>query len=259
MSNFKDYAHYYNLLYKDKDYEREVAYIKGLIGHYAPTAQSILEVGCGTGIHANMLHESGFSIIGIDRSPEMIKQARQCNKDIEYNCEDLQSFTLDKPVDIALALFHVISYQISNDNLVRALENISRNLHDGGLFIFDCWYGPAVLGIKPEVRIKRCAGDGIELTRIAEPEVHTDKNTVDVKYHIFINDKGRYSEIKELHEMRYLFEPEVNMLLAQHGMQVVHKEEWLTGNPASDSTWGVVFIVKKEAGRDSTERMYVQV
>ena len=38
MSNFQEYANYYNLLYQDKDYQSEVDYIERLIKKYAAIA-----------------------------------------------------------------------------------------------------------------------------------------------------------------------------------------------------------------------------
>jgi len=38
-SVFADYARYYDLLYKDKDYEGEADYVDGLIRRFSPTAQ----------------------------------------------------------------------------------------------------------------------------------------------------------------------------------------------------------------------------
>lgn len=49
---FNTYAAYYDLLYRDKDYVGEAAYVHDLIQHHAPGAQEVLELGSGTGGHA---------------------------------------------------------------------------------------------------------------------------------------------------------------------------------------------------------------
>jgi hypothetical protein len=69
---FTDYARYYDLLYRDKDYAVEGDYVAGLIKKYHPVAQSILELGSGAGIHANLLAKKGFTVHGIERSPETL-------------------------------------------------------------------------------------------------------------------------------------------------------------------------------------------
>ena len=69
---FADYARYHDLLYRDKDYAAEAEYVAGLIRKFHPSAGSILELGSGTGIHASLLAEKGFTVHGIERSPEML-------------------------------------------------------------------------------------------------------------------------------------------------------------------------------------------
>lgn len=44
-TSFKDYAKYYDLIYKDKDYEKEVDFIENIFWKNKP--KKILEVGCG--------------------------------------------------------------------------------------------------------------------------------------------------------------------------------------------------------------------
>ncbi len=73
-SVFDEYARYYDLLYRDKDYQAEADYVAGLIQRFNPKAQSILELGSGTGIHAALLAEKGFTVHGIERNAEMLAQ-----------------------------------------------------------------------------------------------------------------------------------------------------------------------------------------
>ncbi|WP_139376932.1 MULTISPECIES: hypothetical protein [unclassified Lysinibacillus] len=68
-------------------------------------------------------------------------------------------------------------------------QTVSEHLNEGGLFIFDCWNGPAVLAEQPETRVRRLENDAVEVTRIAEPTLHPNENVVDVNYEIYIKDK----------------------------------------------------------------------
>ena len=73
---FDEYARYYDLLYQDKDYQAEADYVAGLIRRFHPEARSILELGSGTGIHASLLAKKGFTVHGVERSPEMLARSR---------------------------------------------------------------------------------------------------------------------------------------------------------------------------------------
>jgi SAM-dependent methyltransferase len=252
---FSDYARYYDLLYKDKDYEKETEYVASLIRKFHPSARSILELGSGTGIHATLLAKKGFAIHGIERSEEMINVSRhnvanrQKSKSSNplFTLGDIREIRLSKRFDAVIALFHVISYQTTNKDVAAAFETAMQHLKPGGVFFFDVWYGPAVLKERPAVRIKRMADDQTEITRLAEPVLHPNENLVDVNYHVFVRDRktDTVKELKETHVMRYFFKSEIENIATQSGFKILHAEEWLSGKKIGCDTWGVCFVLKK--------------
>lgn len=253
-SVFSSYARYYDLLYRDKDYAAEAEYVAGLIRKFHPSAKSILELGSGTGIHASLLAEKGFTVHGVERSEEMINIARQNvanHPTIQpsnplFSQGDLRSIRLSKFFDVVISLFHVISYQTTNEDVAAAFETARQHLNPGGVFIFDVWYGPAVLTERPDVRIKRMADDQTEITRLAEPVLHPNENIVDVNYQVFVRDLTcqTVAELKETHAMRYFFKPEIELFAKQAGFQCQHAEEWLSCKAIGCDTWGVCFVMK---------------
>ena len=249
MSVFQKYASCYDALYLDKNYQLEVDYIQSLIQKNSVNAKNILDLGCGTGKHAALLSEKGYNIQGIDLSNEMIELAKKnfASEKLLFSCSDMRNFKIDKSFDVILSLFHVMSYLITDDDLTKTFSNVNKHLKKDGLFIFDCWYGPAVLNNKPTLRVKRLKKDDFEITRIAEPEIDTNKNVVDVNYQIFIKDTQRklIEDFKETHKMRYLFNNEIQKLLLDNGFNLISCEEWLTGKEPSKDSWGVTFICKK--------------
>lgn len=250
---FADYARYYDLLYRDKDYAAEAEYVAGLIRKFNPAARSILELGSGTGIHASLLAEKGFTVHGIERSQEMLARSQALAENrtagdgwLTFTMGDIREVRLNKRFDAVIALFHVISYQTTNEDVTAAFETARQHLNPGGVFIFDVWYGPAVLTERPAVRIKRLANDQIEVTRLAEPVLNTNANRVDVNYHMFVRDITTQivSELKETHAMRYFFKPEIERIAEQIGFHYVHDEEWLSGQEIGSDTWGGCFVLK---------------
>jgi SAM-dependent methyltransferase len=252
---FSDYARYYDLLYRDKDYAAEAEYVAGLIRKFHPSARSILELGSGTGIHASLLAEKGFTLHGIERSPEMLARSQALTENmgaghgrLTFSPGDIREIRLKKRFDAVIALFHVISYQTTNEDVTATFETARHHLNPGGVFIFDVWYGPAVLTERPEVRIKRMADDQTEITRLAEPVLHPNENRVDVHYQVFVRGLATQSvaELKETHTMRYFFKPEIDRIADQRGFQCQHAEEWLSGKAIGCDTWGVCFVLKAE-------------
>lgn len=251
MAVFSKYAHYYDLFYHDKDYKAETRYVDTLIRKYYPEAKNILELGCGTGRHAEFLNKKGYEICGLDVSSEMIEQAqrragkaRHKNAAMTFIKSDIRDFALPKTYDVIISLFHVVSYQKSNEDLKAVFTKTKEHLTPKGIFIFDCWYGPAVLTERPTVKVKRYENEDIVATRIAEPVMLPNKNRVNVNYQIFIRDKknGAVEEISETHKMRYLFKPELDAFLSEIGLEIIHSEEWLTGRSPGFNTWNVCFV-----------------
>ncbi len=74
---FDSYSRYYDLLYRDKDYAAEVAYIDQLLSRHALSGPEILEFGSGTGQHGRLLAARGYRVTGIERSAEMVAQAAE--------------------------------------------------------------------------------------------------------------------------------------------------------------------------------------
>jgi predicted TPR repeat methyltransferase len=72
---FDSYTRYYDLLYRDKDYAGETAYLVSHLRRLAPRAARNLELGCGTGAHAEHLARAGYAVHGVDQSESMLARA----------------------------------------------------------------------------------------------------------------------------------------------------------------------------------------
>ncbi|MDI6716140.1 MAG: class I SAM-dependent methyltransferase [Actinomycetota bacterium] len=251
MTAFGNYARYYDLLYRDKDYEAEANYIHGLIQKYAPASRTILDLGCGTGRHDALLAQKGYTLHGVDVSESMLAEAearradlpREIAENLAFSFGDVREIRLGEIFDVVISLFHVLSYQVTNEDLDKTFATARAHLKPGGLFIFDCWYGPAVLTERPEVRIKELEDDKIYVTRKAVPTLYPNENRVDVDYHLFILDKDIQvtEEFREVHRMRYLFTPEVKRLSENNGMEIIFSCEWMADREPGFDTWSVCF------------------
>lgn len=252
---FQEYSHYYDLLNTGKEYDRESNYVLALAKREAPTLplRQILNLGCGTGCHDIYLARHGYHVTGVDRSETMLAIANRtvANSAVQplpvFIQGDITTLRLGQQFDLVLSLFHVMSYQTTAEDLLKAMETAAAHLTPGGLFIFDFWYGPAVLHQKPSVRVKRIKNETLTLRRITEPILHDTANTVEVNFEIDITNKacGSRQTLRETHMMRYLFLPEITDLLTRTGFTFVKTEEWLTGKSPSLTTWNVCCVAKK--------------
>jgi SAM-dependent methyltransferase len=251
---FDTYAEYYDLLYEGKDYQGESQFVAALLTQQRVLDEgALLELGCGTGKHGQWFARMGYSIHGVDLSEAMIDVAKarvpsDISTKMEFSVGDVRVFRVAKTFDAVISLFHVASYQTTNDDLLAMFETASAHLKSGGVFLFDCWYGPAVLSERPVVRVKRIENAEINLVRIAEPVMHVNENVVDVNYTVQVRKKGREEhvvEINETHSVRYLFKPEVEMMLDQSSMKLIKCVEWMTGDSPGLGSWAVTFVAEK--------------
>jgi SAM-dependent methyltransferase len=257
MSVFdRDYSRYYDLLYADKDYGAEAAYVSRLISHGKRAINgSLLELGCGTGRHAVELARLGYDVLGVDRSAAMVEKAqrrvapfpKRLGRRLSFVQADIEKFRIRDKFDAVISLFHVISYQTTNELVFAAFKTASHHLKRNGLFIFDVWYGPAVWTQRPSTRVKRWADQEVSITRFAEPFMNPERNTVEVCYSINCvpSKTGLRKEFRESHLMRFFFLPELKFFLMQSGFHYVRAEEWLSGDKPSTETWSITVIAKR--------------
>jgi len=254
---FATYARYYDLLYADKDYAAEANYVIERLQGNRPGLRKLVEFGSGTGRHGRLLARAGFDVTGLERSAHMLAQAHAvASREGPVSPGAFRSVEGDVRLSIVpgvfeavVALFHVVSYQAANDDVLAMFRNAARHLAPSGLFLFDVWYGPAVLTLRPETRVKRIANDEMRVTRIAEPQLLAETNCVEVKFEVFIEDltTGQIKRVQERHLMRYFTTPEIAWLAELTGFQVVEAEEWLTRKAPSTSTWGVCYLLRRNA------------
>ncbi len=247
-TNFQDYSKYYDLLYKDKDYKGESDYVLHKLKKINPNIHSVLELGCGSGNHAQYLCNSGLEVTGIERSEDMIKEALKKNvSGFTPTQGDISAYSLGKTFDAAISLFHVISYLNKNEELIECFRTTYEHLNDNGVFLFDIWYTPAVLTQRPETRVRKLEDENVKITRIAQSSMNHESNVVNVNFEVFIENKISHtsSTLEETHPMRHFSVNEIDLLAKLTGFKILEKEEFLSSQPASEKTWGVCFILQK--------------
>lgn len=247
MVIFDRYALYYELLYADKNYALEARFVEKKFLSYAPRAKSIVDLGCGNARHTIQFAEAGYTVKGVDFSPSMLNLAQtavarmteSARRRVTLACADVSNAMNLGTFDVAISLFHVVNYQASDESLLGFFKTARGALKPGGVFIFDFWYGPAVLHDKPEKRVKSLGNDRIRIVRTATPQLDVERHIVTVHYDVAIADGSgpESSHIHESHIMRYLFAPEIERYASQQGFKVERMGKWMTDESLSVSAW----------------------
>ncbi len=219
----KQYASFYDRFYREKNYTAECDLVEKVFRSAGVKPQSVLDLGCGTGSHSTILAQRGYKVTGVDQSAFMLetagKKAGELGLDITFKQQDISRLQLDAPVDAALSMFAVIGYLTDNNLLESTFLKIREHLTPGGIFIFDCWYGPAVMSGKPECRVHTYTLDnGRQLIRIVTPELDALNHVVKVSYRVLeLQGDKVLADSSETHPMRFLFPQEIRYFLEKAG------------------------------------------
>lgn len=222
------YAASYDHFYAGKDYAAECDFLEEAMRRYASEpVRTILDLGCGTGGHGLLLAQRGYQVTGVDRSETMLAaaqvkaEASGLSNRLNFLQGDIRALDLDRTYDAVIAMFAVMGYMTTNEDLAAALGAARRHLSPGGLLIFDAWSGPAVLTERPVDRYKIIDIDGTRIMRFVHPHLDLLQHTVDVHYKVLqVQGERVIGEIDEVHSMRFLFPQEVTHYLEDAGFRV---------------------------------------
>jgi len=98
---------------------------------------SALDLACGTGDLAVALAGRGWRVVGLDRSPAMVRVARGKESRAEFVEGDLRSVSLGERFSLVTCVFDSLNYLLEPEDLRAAFACVGTHLEDGGLFLFD--------------------------------------------------------------------------------------------------------------------------
>jgi len=256
---FDRYGKYYDLIYQDKDYQKECDFLESIFRkHSSATIRSIFDGGCGTGGHAIPLARRGYEVVGLDASEVMVgkalEKAKKAGLEIDFHVADLCSLNLDRKFDAAISMFSVMSYITTNHDFEKALGNVRRILKEGGLFIFDVWNGFAVLRSFSEDRVKSIEDGGTKVVRWIHAELDLF-NHVCKRYHFLLVTEGDklVDELMETHTLRYFFPQEITHYLEENGFQVLEICPFLNlGGKVDEKIWDIACIARAKGGKSDS-------
>ncbi len=249
---FDRYSHYYDTLYAEKDYTDECDFLEKVFGEYADQpVKSVLDLGCGTGGHALLFAQRGYELTGVDISESMLsiaqERTRELNLGVHYHLQDIRKLHLRDTFNAVISMFAVMGYQTSNADFETAIQSVHQHLVSRGLFIFDGWFGPAVLKTRPTERTKEIETQQGQVVRYGRPELDVVNHIVKIHYKVLHFQDGQLiDEVDEVHSMRYFFYQEIKYFLERNGFRLVKISPFLElDRQITEDDWNMTVIAKK--------------
>ncbi len=232
---------YYDLLFEKKDYSRETELIFELSEKYGiKSPQKILEIGCGTGNHTKYLLEKNVDLVAIDTDPIMVDLAREKLKNhLRLNLQNIKVEDLaEKDFDLVLAMFNVITYIPTTNELESFMKGVSDRLKSGGVFIFDCWNGIAAIKDPPKTKESEITVNGEKIKVTITPATNFFEQKTKLSYQIadetYLLDQTLWTPLQVLEAAK------------KASLEIVLSSPLLEPDKqATDKDWKIMFVAKK--------------
>ncbi|HKZ93262.1 MAG TPA: class I SAM-dependent methyltransferase [Candidatus Bathyarchaeia archaeon] len=103
-----------------------------------PKAAHIMDLGCGIGRLAEVLHKKyGYLVTGIDLSRAMALLARQRCPECDFIRMDIRCLGLNMDFDVAICMWTTFNYLSVKEDIAKFFAGVSRSLKASGLLFVD--------------------------------------------------------------------------------------------------------------------------
>ncbi|MGQ9631139.1 MAG: class I SAM-dependent methyltransferase [bacterium] len=265
MKLYNELSRYYEILEgRVNSVQRDVQFLNEIFESHS--VRNVLDVGCGTGLHARTLAAMGYRVTGIDRSSAMIEVARKKRPltldNLKFVVGDVtRNRWMDsiqgERYDAAISMYGVVNYILADEELEGFLEDLCSLLREGGLFVVEGWQaGPILMSIGSsnatvdEFQIAGHAeGDG-RVVREKKFSIREGEGIlIDVKYKYEFPNDGRV--VEDIHRVRAFFPKEMERILRRGGFKTIEIRGGVDGIELPRSNRFLIVAVKE---REKDER-----
>ncbi len=200
------------------------------------TPKTSVDLGCGTGILCQMLHDAGIRASGMDLSEGMIEIARQGSSEISYEVANMVTYCPQKQFDLVTCTGDALNHIGDLSDVQRIFRNVFAYTAPGGYFIFDILNENEVSDSEPfEMDFDENTRVWFQMTRPGEKQVNL---------RIRVYQQGALAFEENIRET--IHDPAVICrMLEQCGFTVLRCADSLLENGGHGTTW--FLIAGKEA------------
>lgn len=250
MDSYTGFAEFYDLFMDNIPYKEWSDYLISLLKEYSIHSGLVLDIGCGTGNITELLASSGYDMIGIDNSEDMLAAAMDkrydSGLDILYLLQDMREFELYGTVAAAVSICDSMNYILEYDELVTVFKLVNNYLDPEGLFIFDL----NTISKYENMGDTVIAENRDEGSFIWENSFFKDKNLNQYDLTIFAkDDDNRYTKFEETHIQRGYTLDEIKNALSDAGLSFITAYSAFTREPVRGDE-DRIYIIAKEHGKN---------
>ena len=99
--------------------------------------QSMLDIGCGTGVLCSRMHAYGVDAQGMDLSEGMIAMAKEKYPELVFEQGNMVTYESDRQFDLVTSTCDAMNHILEPADLQQVMRNVHSYLAPGGYFLFD--------------------------------------------------------------------------------------------------------------------------
>ncbi len=224
---FSESTDLYDAFYREKDYRAETDYVAAVVRGRVPSAESVLDVACGTGEHARCLsRDHGFRVDGVDIDPRFVELAGKKNPAGRFGCADMTDLDLGRTYDAVLCLFSSIGYVRDVGGLRRAMAAMARHVATPGILVVEPWFAPGTMedGFVTATTVDIPDGRACRMTHTS-----LDGRLSRLRFEYLIGTTAGLRRASEVHELGLFTRDEMGEAFAAAGLTLEFDPEGPTG------------------------------
>ena len=249
MEAYSGFAKVYDLFMDNIPYEEWTDYVKELFAEEGIKEGILLDLGCGTGSVTELLAESGFDMIGIDNSEEMLEIAMEKREesglDILYLLQDMREFELYGTVKGVVSICDSMNYILDDEDLLDVFKLVHNYLDNEGIFIFDM---NTIYKYEQILADNTFAEDREESSFIWENYYDEEEEINQYDLSLFVQEEdGRYRKYEETHLQRAYEQQCVEELIKESGLELLHVYDAFTKDLPAEDSQRIYFVCRRPA------------
>lgn len=251
MEAYSDFATVYDIFMDETPYEAWKEHIQDILERYGITDGLVLELGCGTGTLTQLLQDSGYDMIGVDNSQEMLaiamEKKEQSGKDILYLNQDMREFELYGTVRAVISVCDSVNYLLEKEDLIKTFRLVNNYLDPQGIFLFDF---NTLYKYKEVIGDTTIAENRDDCSFIWENYYHDEEHINEYDLTIFVKEQepALFHKFVETHYQRGYTLEEMKEIIQMSGLEYLTAMDADTmETPGAESER--IYIIARECGK----------